>query len=155
MPELKEIRKFPTLVNDFLMTKKRKRSAIGSKIIRQRLRKIGELAPNGQPIEISRVILIKKGETVPQALRSIAGLKLDAGGILNAGYSDGWCQAHWNQTGDWGDTWGECWDNSTTLGRIKQNILVLNTISNKVKAFSLKEFNSGELKVISKLGIIG
>lgn len=155
MPELKEIRKFPTLVNDFLMTKKRKRSAIGSKIIGQRLRKIGELAPNGQPIEISRVILIKKGETVPQALRSIAGLKLDARGILNASYSDGWCQSHWNQSSNWGDTWGECWDNSTSLGRIKQNILVLNTISNKVKAFSLKEFNSEELKAISKLGIIG
>ena len=155
MPRVNEIHKFPLLIDDLVKSKKRRRSAVGKRIIDKRLKKIGELAPNNQPIEMSRLLLIKKGESVPKAFRGIAGLKVDINGIASESYSDGWCQGHWNETGDWGDTWGECWDNSTNLGRISRSILVLNSATQRVKAFSLDEFSSKELEAISKLGIIG
>lgn len=154
MPRVHEIHKFPLLIDDFLKSKKSKRSAVGARIINQRLKKIGELAPNNQPIEMSRLLLIKKGETVPKAFRGIAGLKVNVNGIANESYTDGWCQSHWNQSGDWDNTWGECWDNSTALSRIAQSILVLNSATQRVKTFSLDEFSSKELEAISKLGVI-
>ena len=154
MPKPMEIHKYPTAVDSFFKDKRTVTSVVGKAIISQRLKRIGALAPNGQPIEIARAILIKRGQLVPDELRGIQGLKLGLRGIASESYSDGWCQSHWNQGSGWGDTWGECWDNSTSNIRLTDSVIVFNTLRNSVKAFSLKEFTKSELKIISSFGII-
>ncbi len=150
----KDIHKFPSHLAKIFKGKKGKKSVAGIALVSKRLKKLGKIAPNGQPIEFVRALLIKKGDVVPKVFRGIAGLKVGANGIAQESYPDSWCQSHWNESGNWNDSWGECWDNSTGMPSLRgKSMLVVNSLTTNVKAFSFNEFSQTEMKALSKYGI--
>lgn len=123
----------------------------GVRLVADRLRKLGELAPNNQPIQFSRLLIFKEGDKVPSGFRGVSGVKVSGRGTAVAAYTDGWCQSHWNQSGDWKDCWGECWDNSTAA--ITKGGLVVNSLTTGIKAFALEEFSPKEIQALAKYNI--
>jgi hypothetical protein len=153
MPEIKDIHRFPSLFSRTLQDKKTVSSRLGRKIISEKLRQVGDVAPNGQPIEFTRVLLLKKGDIVPEAFRTLEGIKVDPRGRLSESYTDAWSQSHWNQSGDWSNSWGDAWDNSVSMGRLLKSQIVIDSLVGKVKAFSLDEFSAAELKTLGQFQI--
>lgn len=152
MPPPKVIHKFSAKV-DSLLKGKTTKPVIGRAIFAQRLRRIGDLAPNGRPIEETRAFIIKKGDQVPVEIQGIPGLQLGPNGIASRSYTDAWSQSTWNDGGTWKDSWNDRWDNSVARLNVNESTIVFNTLKNKVKAFSLKEFTPAELKIISDMGV--
>ena len=152
-PTIHEITRDPSRLDELIKGKARIDSTAGKQLVLTRLRQIGSAAPNGQPIAITRLLRIRKGDPVPVVFRGISGLKVTPAGLAAGWYTDGWCQSHWNQSGGWGDIWGECWDNSGPRSNFSKSILVINSLNTKVKAFSISEFSPQELEVLSKFHI--
>jgi hypothetical protein len=134
--------------------KKRINYEAGARIIKEKLNKLAEIAPNGEPIDFERLLLIKKGDLVPEEFRKLSGIKCDSKGIAQASYADGWCQSHWNKNADWDNCWGECWDNSKSMP-IEKSMYIINSLNTKVAAFNMNEFNEKERLALVQFGIKG
>ena len=150
---LANLNKSPAYVAELVKTKRGSKVSPGTAQIAARLRKLGSTAPNGQPIEFQQVLRLKPGQVVPKAFRTFPQIQpiVGRGGVATAAYTDGWCQSHWNQSGDWKDTWGECWDNSTSA--IRNGELVLTGIGADLKSFTLDEFSPAELTALAKFNV--
>ena len=150
---LKSLHRSPANLASLLESKTSTRPSPGAVQVASRLRKLGSRAPNGAPIEVLQILRIKKGDQVPKAFQDFPQLEgtVGVGGIASESYTDGWCQSHWNQSSDWENSWGECWDNSTSL--VARSELDFVSIANPVRAFSLGEFSPMELRSIARFGV--
>jgi hypothetical protein len=149
---IRNIHRFPNLFSRNLQGKKTISSRLGQRIISEKLKQLGDVAPNGHPIEFTRLLLLKKGDKIPKELQGIKGIQMDRQGLLAQSYTDAWSQSHWNESGDWSNSWGDAWDNSVSM-RLQRSMVVINSLVSNVKAFSLDEFTAAELETLSKFEV--
>lgn len=150
--ELENINKSPVFAAKLFVGKRASKNAVGVKLVTERLRKLGELAPDKKPIEFARALVIKQGDRVPTAFRGIPGIGANAQGLANQSYLDGWCQSSWQHVNDYGAAWGECWDNSGPAKVLVSGIAV-NSLTTGVKAFTLDEFTPKELDALARFNV--
>jgi len=135
------------------MNESEKLEQIGTKIIQETLRRIGEVEQGKKPDKFDVALIFKKGDVVPDSFRGLPNIKIDATGVLLEDWTDGWCQSGWNESGEWGDTWGECWDNSTATVLTGGLHYGVNPQWVK-KNLTIKDFSRQEQEILQKYGII-
>jgi hypothetical protein len=135
-----------------IMQNKNQLQEIGLNVIQDRLRRIGEVRKGIKPKGIAIALVFKKGDFVPGGFRGLPGMNFDAKGYLMDDWEDAWCQSGWNESGGWGDTWGECWDN-TGPSELAGGIHYGTPVEWVVKRINLDVFSSEERKILKKFGI--
>jgi hypothetical protein len=108
------------------------------------------LQRSGHPIELTTLLVIKKGQVVPAQLRQLPHLKVNAKGVALADWEDGWCQSHWDKTTPWSDAWGECWDNSKMPSSLPGGLYQTSVTHRR---FSFDEFSKAERTALARYGI--
>jgi hypothetical protein len=134
------------------MNQREKLENIGLKIVQDTLRRKGEVERGIKPDSFAVSLVFKKGDVIPQSFRGLPNLKIDEHGVLLEDWEDGWCQGGWNESGGWGNAWGECWDNSGPSD-LRGGIHFGQNPEWIKKPLQLSDFTHQEIEVLKKYGI--
>ena len=125
---------------------------IGLAIVKDVLKRAGEVERGQKPDKFSVCMVFKKGDVIPQSFRGLPNIKIDVNGTLLEDWTDGWCQSGWDQSGGWENTWGECWDNSE-ITAMAGGIHYGNPVEWVKKIPVVEDFTTHEIEILRGYGI--
>jgi len=132
----------------------RKLEQIGKTVVDDTLRRMAEVEQGKMPQRFAIALVFKKGDTIPDSFMGLPNLKVDVKGTLLEDWTDGWCQSGWNESGPWGDTWGECWDN-TGPSALAGGMHFGYPVQWVRRTITRADFTQAELDVLKNYGIFG
>ena len=120
------------------------------RIIQERLHEVMAHSGKDRPIEYATILVVRKGELVPEEFRGLPNIKTDAHGVSQGDWEDAWCQSHWDKAPAWDNGWGECWDN-TGPSSLPSGIFETRV---NIRRVTLHDFSAAERATLARYGII-
>lgn len=125
---------------------------IGRNVIADRIKKTINSKRGIKPENVAVSLVFKKGDIIPSGFRGLPNINIDRNGVLQEDWTDSWCQGGWNDSGGWGDTWGECWDNSEDTA-MSGGMHYINPVEWVAKPFTMENFSIEEQEILKSIGI--